>query len=300
MGQSLVATLPALRENHLRRESRKRIFLSALSALALFVLAGTMANFAGLNAAIDQARNLDPIWLVLDRDSSGSTAIEPASTAAISPSLPARPKPPPAAMVSQENVSGNEAVPANEPAAEHVEAPRLPMEGPVETRELIPPPDFSVPRPTLPSDPPASQSLISGAQPEALAATAKPETRPTLAGAADRIHDESQAARASAIRGGAGPSVDPALALSTSLGAWIESNKIYPDAARRRGTKGLVRIALTVEADGRLASLRPVASSGSSLLDQAALELLRSAFPLLAGPGRKIDVVLAIRYDLKP
>jgi len=60
-----------------------------------------------------------------------------------------------------------------------------------------------------------------------------------------------------------------------------------------------VYLSLSVNAKGELSSIKSARSSGSRLLDEAAINLLRSAFPLEQGPGRELNLVLAIRYDLK-
>ncbi|MGB8901311.1 MAG: energy transducer TonB, partial [Methylocella sp.] len=54
-------------------------------------------------------------------------------------------------------------------------------------------------------------------------------------------------------------------------------NKHYPEAALARGEQGTVRIALTIGRNGRVQSARVIGSSGSTALDQAALQMARSA-----------------------
>jgi protein TonB len=54
-------------------------------------------------------------------------------------------------------------------------------------------------------------------------------------------------------------------------------NRHYPEAARARGEQGTVRLALTISRDGRVQSARVIGSSGSSALDQAALQMARNA-----------------------
>jgi periplasmic protein TonB len=54
-------------------------------------------------------------------------------------------------------------------------------------------------------------------------------------------------------------------------------NKHYPEAARARGEQGTVRLAITISRDGRVQSARVIGSSGSSALDQAALQMARNA-----------------------
>lgn len=61
----------------------------------------------------------------------------------------------------------------------------------------------------------------------------------------------------------------------------------YPEAARRRGLSGTVRVGWTVEADGRISGVRLLKSSGTSLLDDASLRHVRSRFRFEA-PGLRI------------
>lgn len=53
----------------------------------------------------------------------------------------------------------------------------------------------------------------------------------------------------------------------------------YPSAAKRQRLKGEVRIRFTVARNGSVSGIRIVRSSGSSVLDQAALETVRRAAP---------------------
>lgn len=62
--------------------------------------------------------------------------------------------------------------------------------------------------------------------------------------------------------------------------ARIRRNRVYPAAARWRGIEGAVKASVSVDAEGRLTGERIVRSSGSTILDQAALELLRAIFPI--------------------
>jgi len=59
----------------------------------------------------------------------------------------------------------------------------------------------------------------------------------------------------------------------------------YPAAARREGLRGEVQVAFTVSASGGVGGVRIVRSSGSSVLDKAALETVRRAAPFPAIPA---------------
>jgi TonB family protein len=61
-----------------------------------------------------------------------------------------------------------------------------------------------------------------------------------------------------------------------------------------------VRIRLVVDARGRLIDCRPESSSGSLILDGAALNLVKSIFPLRERTDAAFEGVVAIRYQLGP
>jgi protein TonB len=62
--------------------------------------------------------------------------------------------------------------------------------------------------------------------------------------------------------------ISPPVALDTGRPA-------YPEISRRRGQEGTVLLELSVDANGRVAEVRIVESSGFSALDAAATEALR-------------------------
>jgi protein TonB len=92
---------------------------------------------------------------------------------------------------------------------------------------------------------------------------------------------------------------DPGAVFAARVGAAIEARKTYPEAARRRGAEGVVRLRLRVSPDGRLVAARLAAGSGSSLLDRAALGLASSVFPLDNPARRELEFALAVRYSLE-
>jgi protein TonB len=63
----------------------------------------------------------------------------------------------------------------------------------------------------------------------------------------------------------------------------VDSHKRYPPLARRRGLSGTTIVAFRLAADGALARLSVEQSSGSSLLDEAALAAIREAAPFAIG-----------------
>jgi len=83
------------------------------------------------------------------------------------------------------------------------------------------------------------------------------------------------------------------------LNAAIKRNLKYPPQARKRNIEGKVEIALSVASDGALAECALAESSGSGILDEAALRLLRRLFPLSGAAGGAFSTRVAIEYRLK-
>lgn len=175
------------------------------------------------------------------------------------------------------------------PTPEHVEAEQ-PQEQPeekiVEKIEpksddaLLPPPPELKPEPVQPQE--------EEAPPPA------PEVPPTR-----------QAAVAAAPALGA-----PNTNSSTQLPQWksqivgmLERNKRYPSAARARRQQGVARITFSMDREGKVTSTRLTTSSGSSLLDQEALQIARRAEPFPPPPaelpGAEITLTVPIRFNLR-
>jgi protein TonB len=62
-----------------------------------------------------------------------------------------------------------------------------------------------------------------------------------------------------------------------ALAAWFARHKHYPDQARRNGDEGSVMLRFTVDRSGHVLDVRLLSSTGSSILDAAAQEMLRHA-----------------------
>jgi protein TonB len=78
-------------------------------------------------------------------------------------------------------------------------------------------------------------------------------------------------------------------------------SKHYPEAARARGEQGTVRLALTIGRSGHVISVHVIGSSGSAALDQAALEMARSASgrPLPPEMGASASLIVPVRYSIR-
>ncbi|MGO8845139.1 MAG: energy transducer TonB [Methylocella sp.] len=80
----------------------------------------------------------------------------------------------------------------------------------------------------------------------------------------------------------------------------LSISRAYPEAARARGEQGTVRVMITFGRNGHAISARLSGSSGSAILDQAALASARSASlpPLPPERGSSITVTVPIRYSI--
>jgi TonB family protein len=93
---------------------------------------------------------------------------------------------------------------------------------------------------------------------------------------------------------------DPALELLEEAQGRMASLLAYPEAARLRRASGVVTLALSVSADGSLAGAEISSSSGSAILDKAALALAKASFPIRNPSGAKAELFISIKYVLEP
>lgn len=89
----------------------------------------------------------------------------------------------------------------------------------------------------------------------------------------------------------------PTGSYAAQLRRHIESFKVYPRQAKRRRIEGEVTVAFTMDRQGRVLSSRIQKGSGSSELDQAALDMLEAAQPLPRPPADVPGDKLAITYS---
>ncbi|MDM7321917.1 MAG: energy transducer TonB [Gammaproteobacteria bacterium] len=75
------------------------------------------------------------------------------------------------------------------------------------------------------------------------------------------------------------PNADLENAYRARIRAAVDAHKHYPPLARRMGQEGQVKLAFTVDAEGRLLDVTIITSSGSASLDEAALQAVRDAAP---------------------
>jgi periplasmic protein TonB len=87
------------------------------------------------------------------------------------------------------------------------------------------------------------------------------------------------------------------------LTAHIEHFKRYPSAARAQGDQGTVKVAFSIDHEGRLLSSRIVQSSGSTALDEEGLAMLARAQPMPKPPvnvgDSELSFVMPVRFNIR-
>jgi protein TonB len=85
--------------------------------------------------------------------------------------------------------------------------------------------------------------------------------------------------------------------------AHLQRFRSYPEAARSRGITGVATVRFALGRNGQILSVSLVRGSGASVLDEAALAVVRSASPFPpfpAGLGRaRMDFATPMRFDLR-
>lgn len=88
-----------------------------------------------------------------------------------------------------------------------------------------------------------------------------------------------------------------------SVSNLIAAQQVYPQAAQRAGEEGNVVLRLSIDRQGGLAGLALHKSSGFPLLDKAAAEMARKAFPVppppaaLAGDPLVLDAPVIFKLE---
>lgn len=91
---------------------------------------------------------------------------------------------------------------------------------------------------------------------------------------------------------GEGRGGDPTLA---TIWKKVNAAKFYPSIAKHQHLEGTPRISFEIGTAGQVVNATVVTSSGSALLDDAALETVRRAAPL---PHYASPITIALRYSL--
>jgi TonB family protein len=83
------------------------------------------------------------------------------------------------------------------------------------------------------------------------------------------------------------------------VSAYLARNKRYPTDALARGIGGTASIAFTVDADGRVTSIRLVRSSGNASLDRESQDLVRRAAPFPPPPQGKASITVPVNFNVR-
>jgi periplasmic protein TonB len=168
--------------------------------------------------------------------------------------------------------------------------------------EVAEPPQ-TIPVPELPPAPKPNVVLTTPPKPKPkkiVKEVPKPVVKPAREPPAPRT-SAPRAAAASKAAASPAASAASAAAWRSAWSAALNWNRHYPEAARARGEQGTVRLALTIDRGGHVVSARLIASSGSSILDQAALEMARhvSGRPLPPEMGSSVSLTVPVRYSIR-
>ncbi len=84
---------------------------------------------------------------------------------------------------------------------------------------------------------------------------------------------------------------------------WVDKHKIYPDAARQRGIEGIAVVRIRIDRNGNILYSAIDHSSGSQIIDQAALEMVHNSNPLPPVPkdyeGNELEFLLPETFTLQ-
>jgi periplasmic protein TonB len=210
----------------------------------------------------------------------GAATAEPSQLA---PPDPPKPDPPketlPPSSGSPPPIADQAPISSDPPPLAPAPTPDVPPPPP---QTSIPPPEDTPPAPQPPTLPP-------GAEP------APPPSAPSTA--SDHVADV-QAAPAKTPGSEEAVSPPALRRWRQDLIAEIERHKHFPAGAQ--GRAGVVRVAFSIDQTGRLMSVRVAASSGSTILDDAAIDLIRRAEPFSPPPqgvkASELSFVAPIRY----
>lgn len=164
----------------------------------------------------------------------------------------------------------------------------------VSSEVAAPAPVVESPRPPDPVPTPAEPAPVESAAP----AASEPVTAPTASepppAPAPASRPLTRAERARAAR--------EQNEFLRQLMAWLAQHRTYPDAAKKDKTQGTAVVRFTIDRQGRVLSASIDRSSGATVLDAAALEVLQRASPVPAMPdsmGRdRLTISLPIEYAL--
>ena len=152
-----------------------------------------------------------------------------------------------------------------------VEAPPPPPPPPVDLAEVMLPP----PPPPAPVAEPPPELAEKPPEPPREVAEAPPERRPPPRQSAPQTAAPQPVRLNAALQGMESFTLEGRTTPPEAADAARNRRPNYPEASRRRGEEGVVRVELLVDPSGRVVDVRVLESSGFSALDAAAVEALR-------------------------
>ncbi|HEV2054030.1 MAG TPA: TonB family protein [Methylomirabilota bacterium] len=191
--------------------------------------------------------------------------------------------------------------PARQGQSVSARVPRAPVpSAPARPAEATPAPSFSASREAATADQGAPPSVADGDGREVKGVSSD---APGRAGQPSGVVGGGGSLLAlagkGAVRGDVPPEFGPYLARFRER---IQESVVYPLAARRRGLAGRVEVELLLEPSGRVRDLAVVFSSSHMLLDEAAVEAVRSLVPQPLPehlPRRPLRVRLPVIFQLR-
>ena len=200
--------------------------------------------------------------------------------------------------------------PPDEASAVLAPGPQMQQAAPEETQQLpeIPMPELpTLPKPNVVLQPQHKPQPIEKPKPKKIEKEIpKPMAKPVHQPPAPRTSAPPSPTAAHGARPSAGTTAARGSRPSAGGGAhsnWsprLSISHAYPEAARARGEQGTVRVMITFGSNGHAISARLAGSSGSAILDQAALASARGASlpPLPPEMGSSITRIVPIRYSI--
>jgi protein TonB len=193
-------------------------------------------------------------------------------------------------------------IPVGPPAPPSDLAPG-PLQPEAEASDSLPQPQVEEPRQPPVEEPPLPEETAT-ADPEPVrtppieAAQEPPPSDVSIPTAPPSVAEPAAEPASPALGRLAEPSSARVASWERSLVAQIERFKRYPPQAE--GRFGIVRVAFSIDRSGRLLGARIISSSGSAILDDEALAIIRRAAPFPGPPtgvaDDRLSFVLPIRY----
>ncbi len=161
---------------------------------------------------------------------------------------------------------------------------------------------------TAPSPAPLSENDITlkRGNPSSIARQASGSTAPAApaaaAGGGSGKGSGSSSESSGNSGGGGGAAEKPAVPVTpfdfAGFANAVEANKEYPYQAIKRGLEGAVTMRIVLNGGGGLVSCDVAASSGSNILDNAAIKAVRNACPYPNATGENISFTTTIHFNL--